>query len=211
MDNVSVILGANGAGKSTLLRAISGMIPFTGDALLGDVTLAGKSTDEIVRGGLAHVPQGRGTLRSLTVEENLRLGGYTLPGRRELRTGIERSCDLFPRLGERLHQKAGTLSGGEQQMLAIARALMSRPRFLLLDEPSLGLSPVAVEQVFRALHEIKNETGTGMLMAEQNARAGLDISDQAFVLDAGRIVFSGSPSELRGERSLAEIYLGVTA
>ncbi|WP_320670095.1 ABC transporter ATP-binding protein [Patulibacter defluvii] len=204
---VTLLLGANGAGKTTTLRAISGLLPCDGRVAVDGTDVRGWSVHRIVAQGVAHVPQDRGTLATLTVEENLRLGAYR---RRdgEVAADVERWYGFFPRLGERRRQKAGTLSGGEQQMLAIGRALMSRPKVLLLDEPSQGLAPLVVQGIFAALGELKADSETAMLMVEQNAGLGLDLADHALVMDAGSIVFSGSPSALRTDDRLARIYLG---
>ncbi len=204
---VVVILGANGAGKTTTLRAVSGMIAAKGTVTFGGASLVGKSADQVVRLGIAHVPQGRGTITDLTVEENLRLGAYT---RRdgEVRDDIDRWFEVFPRLAERREQAAGSMSGGEQQMLAIARALMSRPRLLLLDEPSLGLAPIVTRELFERLGQINRDTGTAILVVEQNANLALDIAARGYVLEAGRIVTSGSADELKGDDAVRKAYLG---
>jgi len=204
---VVVILGANGAGKTTTLRAVSGMIAAKGTVTFGGASLVGKSADQVVRLGIAHVPQGRGTITDLTVEENLRLGAYT---RRdgEVRADIDRWFEVFPRLAERRDQAAGSMSGGEQQMLAIARALMSRPKLLLLDEPSLGLAPIVTRELFERLGQINRDTGTAILVVEQNANLALDIAARGYVLEAGRIVTSGSADELKGDDAVRKAYLG---
>jgi branched-chain amino acid transport system ATP-binding protein len=207
---LTLLLGANGAGKSTTLRAISGMIRSQGRVELAGIDVSGWPVERLVRAGVAHVPQGRGTFETLTVEENLRLGAYKRTDATCVRQDIERWLSVFPRLRERARQRAGTLSGGEQQMLAVTRALMSRPRVLLLDEPSLGLAPSTAKEIFAALATIKAESQMAMLMVEQNAALGLDLADHALVLDAGRLVFDGEPSELRRDRRLAQIYLGST-
>ncbi len=204
---VVVILGANGAGKTTTLRAVSGMIAAKGTVSFGGTSLIGRSADQIVRLGVAHVPQGRGTITDLTVEENLRLGAYT---RRdgEVRDDIDRWFEVFPRLAERREQAAGSMSGGEQQMLAIARALMSRPRLLLLDEPSLGLAPIVTRELFERLGQINRDTETAILVVEQNANLALDIAARGYVLEAGRIVTSGSADDLKGDDAVRKAYLG---
>jgi branched-chain amino acid transport system ATP-binding protein len=204
---VVVILGANGAGKTTTLRAVSGMIPARGRIELDGESIARRSPDALVRRGLAHVPQGRGTFSDLTVEENLRLGAYT---RKDgaVAQDFERCYELFPRLRERSTQGAGSLSGGEQQMLAIGRGLMSRPRLLLLDEPSLGLAPVITETLFQRLHEINAETGTSLLLVEQNANLALDIANRAYLLETGAIVAAGGADELRDDETVRKAYLG---
>lgn len=205
--STGVILGANGAGKTTTLRALSGMIRTTGGRVVldgRDVTRA--PTSAIVRRGVAHVPQGRGTFTNQTVEENLLLGAYTRRG--GVRADIARAYDLFPQLGERRKQPAGRLSGGEQQMLAIARALMLRPRLMLLDEPSLGLAPLVVADLFRLLGELGRERDTTMLVVEQNANVALDIADHVYVLETGRIVVEGDPGTIRSDESVRRAYLG---
>ncbi len=203
----AVILGANGSGKTTTLRAVSGMIANKGRITFDGKDITHTSTDRIVRMGVAHVPQGRGTFDGQTVEENLRLGAYT---RRDgdTRADIDRAYQLFPRLGERRTQAAGSLSGGEQQMLAIARAIMLRPRLLLLDEPSLGLAPIIIQELFRTLVQLKEEIKVTVLLVEQNANLALDIADQAYVLEAGTIVVSGSASDIRADESVRRAYLG---
>ena len=202
-----VILGANGAGKTTTLRAVSGMIPRRGSVRFAGADITRSSADSIVRRRIAHMPQGRGTFVSETVDENLRLGAYV---RRDgdVSADIARMYELFPRLQERRRQAAGSLSGGEQQMLAIARALMLRPRLLLLDEPSLGLAPIIVRDLFRTLAELKQSTGVTMLVVEQNANLALDIADHAFVLETGRIVVDGDAESVRSNDSVRRAYLG---
>ena len=204
---IAVILGANGAGKTTSLRALSGMIRRTGSIRFGGQELARKSVDAIVRAGVAHVPQGRGTFPSLTVEENLRLGAYT---RRdgEIASDMRRSYSWFPRLEERKEQAAGSLSGGEQQMLAIARALMLRPKLLLLDEPSLGLAPIITQELFAILRQINADLGTTMLVVEQNANLALDLASYGYVLETGSIVLSGATAAVRGDEAVRRAYLG---
>ncbi|HEX2850192.1 MAG TPA: ABC transporter ATP-binding protein [Acidimicrobiales bacterium] len=203
----AVILGANGAGKTTTLRALSGMVANKGRITFAGADITNATPDAIVRRGVAHVPQGRGTFVQQTVDENLRLGAYT---RRDsgVRADTERMYALFPRLGERRGQAAGSLSGGEQQMLAIARALMLRPKLLLLDEPSLGLAPIVVQELFRTLVDLKKETGLTMLLVEQNANLALDVADQAYVLETGSIVFGGRADEVRADESVRRAYLG---
>jgi len=205
---VVVVLGANGAGKTTLLRAISGMIPVEGSVVVGGTEVAGRRPDELLRLGVAHVPQGRGTFNDLTVEENLRLGGFTRTAD-EVAQDTERWLDLFPRLRERREQLAGSMSGGEQQMLAIARALMSRPSLLLLDEPSLGLAPLVTRDVFDSIQSIVAELGTAVLVVEQNANLALGIADRGYVLETGTIVSSGTAAELSSDDSIRRAYLGV--
>ncbi len=209
---IVTVLGANGAGKSTLLRAISGLLPIHGGKIVfnnGD--LNNVKPYKIVLAGLSHVPEGRKVFATLSVEENLNLGAYT---RRKDKEGIkeskERVYNLFPILRERAHQLAGTLSGGEQQMLAIGRALMSTPHILLLDEPSLGLAPVLVKQIFQIIQEI-NAQGTSILLVEQNARKALNIADRGYVLETGNITINGSAVELRKDKRIQEAYLGGSA
>ncbi len=205
---VVVVLGANGAGKTTLLRAICGMIPVEGSVVVGGAEVAGRRPDELLRMGVAHVPQGRGTFNDLTVEDNLRLGGFTRSSD-EVAADTERWLDLFPRLRERREQLAGSMSGGEQQMLAIARALMSRPSLLLLDEPSLGLAPLVTRDVFDSIQSIVAELGTAVLVVEQNANLALGIADRGYVLETGTIVSSGTAAELSSDDSIRRAYLGV--
>jgi branched-chain amino acid transport system ATP-binding protein len=202
------LLGANGAGKTTLLRAVCGMIAPRGRVSLGGRAIAGRSVERIVGMGVAHVPEGRGTFPSLTVEENLRLGAYTRRDRAGVAADLARGLALFPRLEERRRQRAGSLSGGEQQMLAIARALMLRPRLMLLDEPSLGLAPILTREVFRTLRAIKEQEGTTMLVVEQNAGLVLDFADRGHVLETGSVAVSGTASELRGDDQVRRAYLG---
>jgi branched-chain amino acid transport system ATP-binding protein len=205
-DRVAV-LGANGAGKTTLLRSISGLVNVTGSVQIDGTEVAGRRPDQIVRLGVAHVPEGRGTFGQLTVEENLTVAAFT---RRDddVRTDIERVYSYFPVLGDRRRQRAAALSGGEQQMLATGRALMLRPRLLLLDEPSLGLAPKVTAELFAILHQIHADSGMGVLVVEQNAQLALDFVDHAYVLEAGRIAASGSADVLRGDEDLRRAYLG---
>jgi len=204
---VVVILGANGAGKTTTLRAICGMIPTQGEIRFDGEQIANKATERIVALGMAQVPQGRGTFVDLTVQENLRLGAY-IRNDRDVAGDIEAWFEVFPRLGERRHQVAGQMSGGEQQMLAIARALMSNPRLLLLDEPSLGLAPKVTQELFDRLAEINRDRGTTMLVVEQNANLALAIADRGYVLETGRIVESGTAEDLRTNEAVRKAYLG---
>jgi branched-chain amino acid transport system ATP-binding protein len=203
-----VVLGANGAGKTTTLRAISGMIPSRGEIALDGTVVSGRRPDQLVAAGLAHVPQGRGTIGDLTVEENLRIGAWSRKDK-EVDADVDRWCTVFRRLGERRDQSAGSMSGGEQQMLAIARAFMSRPRLLLLDEPSLGLAPLVTGEVFDRLREITAETGTAVLLVEQNANLALDFAARAYVLEAGTIVASGPAAQLQGDETVQKAYLGL--
>jgi len=207
-ETVSLI-GANGAGKTTTLRAIAGLIKSSA----GDISFAGKMlnkypTHERVRMGIALVPEGRGVFPRLTVEENLLMGGYLITNAAKLRTGLNHSYDLFPRLAERAMQKAGTLSGGEQQMLAIARALMSRPRLLLLDEPSMGLAPILVQRIFLTLKQIAQE-GVTLLLVEQNARLALETSQRGYVLDGGEISLTDNAAALLINERVKAAYLGI--
>ena len=204
---ITALLGANGAGKTTTLRAICGMVRTQGEIRLGAERIDGRRTEDIARRGVAHVPDGRGTFRELTVEENLRLGAYTRPAR-EATDGFARVFGYFPKLEQRLRQQAGTLSGGEQQMLAIARALLLRPRLLLLDEPSFGLAPLIVREIFAIMRQVRDAEGVGILVVEQNATLALDIADQAYLLETGRVVMAGSAAELRADEAVRKSYLG---
>jgi branched-chain amino acid transport system ATP-binding protein len=205
---VTTLLGANGAGKTTTLRAICGLIRTRGEIRLGSQRIDHLATEEIVRRGVGHVPDGRGTFLELTVEENLRLGAYTRKDRNRVAADIERIFGYFPVLKQRLPQQAGTLSGGEQQMLAIARALLVRPRLLLLDEPSFGLAPLIVRGIFEILRRINGEEGVSILVVEQNASLALDIADHAYLLETGRIVIAGTAAVLRQDESVRRSYLG---
>ena len=204
---VTALLGANGAGKTTTLRAICGMVRTQGDIMLGGKSIGNMATEDIVRLGVAHVPDGRGTFMELTVEENMRLGAYTRPAR-QATADFEKMFGYFPRLKERFHQQAGTLSGGEQQMLAIARALLLRPRLLLLDEPSFGLAPLIVREIFGIMRRIRNEEGVGILLVEQNASIALEFAHDAYLLETGTIVVSGLASEISKDESIRRSYLG---
>jgi branched-chain amino acid transport system ATP-binding protein len=205
---VSALLGANGAGKTTTLRAVSGMVRTGGALRLAGKPINGLATEEIARRGVAHVPDGRGTFMELTVEENMRLGAYTRRDRGEVEADFERMFGYFPRLRERFRQQAGTLSGGEQQMLAITRALLLRPRLLLLDEPSFGLAPLVVQEIFAILRRIREEQSVGILLVEQNASLALDFADRAYLLETGRIVVSGPAAEIGRDESVRRSYLG---
>jgi branched-chain amino acid transport system ATP-binding protein len=202
------ILGPNGAGKTTLLRALTGMVHTSGRISFDGRSLAGLSTSTIARLGVAHVPEGRGTFPALTVEENLRLGAYTRHDAAEVRADIDRCYRVFPQLAERRGQAAGNLSGGEQQMLAIARALLLRPRLLLLDEPSLGLAPMVTRELFAVLGLVKREHRTTMLLVEQNANLALELADHAYVLEAGRTVLAGPAGQVRSDEDVRRAYLG---
>jgi len=203
-----VVLGANGSGKTTTLRAVSGMLESRGEIVFDGQSLRGLRPDQVVQAGIAHVPQGRGTINDLTVVENLRIGAWTRRDS-EVAADIDLWCDAFPRLGERRDQLAGSMSGGEQQMLAIARAFMSRPRLLLLDEPSLGLAPLVTAEVFDRLRDITDRTGTAVLLVEQNANLALDFAGRAYVLEAGEIVASGPAAQLQHDETVQKAYLGI--
>ncbi len=205
---VVVMLGANGAGKTTTIRAICQMVDTKGSAMLEGVELVGKRPEQMAGLGVAHVPQGRGTFPELTVDENLEVGAYVRKDRSAIRGDIDRWYELFPRLAERRSQLAGSLSGGEQQMLAVARALMSRPRLLLLDEPSLGLAPIIIRDLFAKFDELNELEGVTMFVVEQNANVALDIADRAYVLEAGRIVLTGQAVDLRADDAVRRAYLG---
>ncbi|GAA4210855.1 ABC transporter ATP-binding protein [Streptosporangium oxazolinicum] len=205
---ICAVLGPNGAGKTTMLRALSGMVRGRGTARLGDIDLLGRSPDALARLGVAHVPEGRGTFTQLTVAENLRLGAYSRRDRDGIATDLERVHHYFPVLKERLRQPAGSLSGGEQQMLAIGRALMLRPRLLLLDEPSLGLSPKLTRELFGIITSINERERTSVVVVEQNAHLALDVAQRAYVLETGRIVLSGPAEQIRADAQVAGAYLG---
>jgi branched-chain amino acid transport system ATP-binding protein len=208
---IVTLIGANGAGKTTTLRAISGLIRPTHGAIrfAGDDLLK-LTPDAIVRRGVGHSPEGRRVFARMTVRENLDLGAYARDARAEIEIDFERVLEIFPRLRERLQQKAGTLSGGEQQMLAIARALMSRPRLLMLDEPSLGLSPILVQTIFGVIREI-NASGTTILLIEQNARQALSVANRGYVLEVGKIVYSDTSANLMASEAVRAAYLGGAA
>jgi branched-chain amino acid transport system ATP-binding protein len=206
---VVVILGANGAGKTTTLRALSGMIAVRGDIEFDGAPIAGRRPEVIAKHGIAHVPQGRGTLSDLTVHENLMLGAYTRKDRPGIQADVERWYDVFPRLGQRRDQAAGSMSGGEQQMLAIARALMARPRLVLLDEPSLGLAPLVTQELFRVLAELSRDSDISMLVVEQNAGLALEIASRGYVLETGQIVTEGTAEELATDDDVRKAYLGI--
>jgi branched-chain amino acid transport system ATP-binding protein len=203
---ICAILGPNGAGKTTLLRALSGMVKGRGSVRLDGAELLGRSPDTLARQGVAHVPEGRGTFVPLTVEENLRLGAFVR--RSGVESDLERIYTYFPALKPRLKQAAGSLSGGEQQMLALGRALMLRPRLLLLDEPSLGLAPLVTRELFRIVQAINEEERTTVVVVEQNAHLALGIAQQAHVLETGRIVLSGTAAEIKANEQVAQSYLG---
>jgi len=205
---VRTLLGANGAGKTTILRAICGMVRVTGEIRFDGKAIAGWATEDVVRLGVAHVPEGRGTFLRLSVEENLQLGAMTRKGHREVASDIEEVYVNFPRLKERRGQQAGTLSGGEQQMLAVGRALMLRPRLLLLDEPSFGLAPLIVEELFAILRRINAETGVAMLIVEQNAALALELAEHAYLLETGRVVMDAPSAVVGADESIRRSYLG---
>jgi len=205
---ITTILGANGAGKTTTLRAVCGMVKTSGQVRFDGQRIDGRATEDIVRLGIAHTPEGRGTFAALSVEENLRLGAYARRHRSALAEDYERMYQYFPVLAQRRRQQAGTLSGGEQQMLAVARALMSRPRLLLLDEPSLGLAPLVVREIFRIVRAINQEQGVSVLLVEQNASIALDLADHAYLLETGRVVMSGRADELKKDDAVRRSYLG---
>ena len=204
---VTALLGANGAGKTTTLRAICGMLARHGDIRFDGARIDAAATEDIARRGIAHVPDGRGTFLDLTVGENLRLGAYVRRDR-AIAADIDRTLDLFPVLRGRLRQQAGTLSGGEQQMLAIARALLSRPKLLLLDEPSFGLAPLIVQRIFAVLARIRAESGIGILLVEQNASLALDFADHACILESGRIALAGAAASIGADEQVRRVYLG---
>jgi branched-chain amino acid transport system ATP-binding protein len=205
---VTTLLGANGAGKTTTLRAISGMVRTTGDLRFRGQSLAGRAIEDIVRLGIAHVPQGRGTFVRQTVEENLEIGAMSRRDRAGIAADIERAYGYFPRLKERRKQQAGTLSGGEQQMLAVARALMLRPKLMLLDEPSFGLAPLIVQELFGILRILNRDEKVSLLVVEQNASLALDLADHAFLIETGRLVMMGTANDLRSDENVRRAYLG---
>jgi branched-chain amino acid transport system ATP-binding protein len=205
---ITTLLGANGAGKTTTLRSLSGMCRTDGDIRFDGKAIAGRATEDIVRLGIAHVPQGRGTFSRQTVEENLEIGAMTRRGNAAIAADIERVYGYFPRLKERRRQQAGTLSGGEQQMLAVGRALMLRPRLMLLDEPSFGLAPLIVEELFGILRTLNQNEKVSMLLVEQNAALALDLADHAYLMETGRLVMSGPARDLRNDENIRKAYLG---
>lgn len=202
------ILGANGAGKTTTLRAISGVVRTSGRIMFDGKDISGLRPDQVAARGIAHVPEGRGTLPNLTVRENLMVGAYLRKDRRALAADVDYLIDLFPNLGERIGSNASALSGGEQQMLAVGRAFMARPRLLLLDEPSLGLAPSTAKNVYDAIRRLRVESGIAMLVVEQNATLAFSIVDTATVLETGRSVLTGSSAELKGRDEIRRAYLG---
>jgi branched-chain amino acid transport system ATP-binding protein len=204
---VVALLGANGAGKTTTLRAVSGTVRKSGHVLYAGRDVSRRTPERLARLGVAHVPEGRGILAELTVWENLRLGAYVRRDR-SVKDDLERVSELFPWLRERRGQQAGTLSGGEQQMLALARALVARPRLLMLDEPSLGLAPLVVQELFRVVRTLNEEEGLTVLVVEQNASIALEVSQRAYVLEVGRVAVEGSSDELRRHEGVRRSYLG---
>jgi branched-chain amino acid transport system ATP-binding protein len=206
--SVTALLGANGAGKTTTLRALCGMVKTAGEVSFEGRRIEARATEDVVRLGIAHVPDGRGTFAHLTTEENLRLGAYTRRDKGRVQEDIERMYGYFPRLHERRRQQAGTLSGGEQQMLAVSRALMLRPKLLLLDEPSFGLAPLVVQELFAILRGINAAERVSMLVVEQNAALALEVADHAYVLETGRMVLSGTAQQIKSDDAVRRSYLG---
>jgi branched-chain amino acid transport system ATP-binding protein len=205
---ITTLLGANGAGKTSTLRALSRMLNTVGDIRFEGEEISRKATEDVARLGIAHVPEGRGTFVRLTVEENLQLGAITRADKRAIADDVERIFNYFPKLRERYHQQAGTLSGGEQQMLAIGRALMLRPKLMLLDEPSFGLAPLIVQELFGILRTLNRHEKVSMFLVEQNASLALDLADHAYLLETGRVVMSGPASDIREDEGIRRSYLG---
>ena len=205
---ITALLGANGAGKTTTLRALCGMVRTEGEIRFGGARIDGRATEDIVRLGIAHVPDGRGTFVNLTTEENLRLGAYVRKEKDTVEADLERMYGYFPRLKERRAQQAGTLSGGEQQMLAVSRALMLRPKLMLLDEPSFGLAPLIVKELFGILRAVNEKEHVSMLVVEQNAAMALDLADHAYLIETGRIVLSGTSDAIKSDDAVRRSYLG---
>ncbi|MGZ8260381.1 MAG: ABC transporter ATP-binding protein [Caldimonas sp.] len=206
--SITTLLGANGAGKTTTLRALCAMVRPQGEVTFDGQRIEAKATEDIVRLGIAHVPEGRGTFVHLTTEENLRLGAYVRKDKAAVEADFARVYGYFPRLAERRHQQAGTLSGGEQQMLAVSRALMLRPRLLLLDEPSFGLAPLIVGELFEILRAINQRERVSILLVEQNAAMALELADHAYLIETGRMVLSGSADEVKNNEAVRASYLG---
>jgi len=206
--SITALLGANGAGKTTTLRALCAMVKTEGEVRFAGQPIARRSTEDIARLGIAHVPDGRGTFLNLTTEENLRLGAYARRDRRAVEADLERMFGYFPRLRERRRQQAGTLSGGEQQMLAVSRALMLAPKLMLLDEPSFGLAPLIVRELFNILRRINQAEGVSMLLVEQNAAMALELADHAYLIETGRMVLTGSAAALKQDDAVRKSYLG---
>ena len=205
---ITTLLGANGAGKTTTLRSLSGMCRTTGEVRFEGKAINGRATEDIVRLGIAHVPQGRGTFSRQSVEENLEIGAMTRRDRKAIAADVDRVYAYFPRLKERHRQQAGTLSGGEQQMLAVGRAMMLRPRLMLLDEPSFGLAPLIVEELFGILRSLNETEKVSMLLVEQNAALALDLADHAYLIETGRLVTEGPARQLRDDENIRRAYLG---
>jgi branched-chain amino acid transport system ATP-binding protein len=205
---ITTLLGANGAGKTTTLRSLCGMVRTEGSVRLDGEPITGRPTEAIVRLGVGHVPEGRGTFTNLSVDENLRVASYTRRDKAAIQRDLEMVFEYFPILKARIGQQAGTLSGGEQQMLAISRALMLGPRLMLLDEPSFGLAPLIVQEIFRIMRRINTEAKVSMLLVEQNAALALDLADHAYVLETGRVVMSGPARTIRDDESIRRSYLG---
>jgi branched-chain amino acid transport system ATP-binding protein len=206
--SITALLGANGAGKTTTLRALCAMVKVGGEIRFDGERIERLATEDIVRRGVAHVPDGRGTFLHLSTEENLRLGAYTRRDRNAVDADLERVFGYFPRLRERRSQQAGTLSGGEQQMLAVSRALMLAPKLMLLDEPSFGLAPMLVRELFSILRDIRSREGVSMLLVEQNAAMALDLADHAYLMETGRVVLKGTSQELKTNDAVRRAYLG---
>ena len=206
--SITALLGANGAGKTTTLRALCAMVKVGGEIRFDGERIERLATEDIVRRGVAHVPDGRGTFLHLSTEENLRLGAYTRRDRKAVDADLERVFGYFPRLRERRGQQAGTLSGGEQQMLAVSRALMLAPKLMLLDEPSFGLAPLLVRELFSILRDIRAREGVSMLLVEQNAAMALDLADHAYLMETGRVVLKGTSQELKTNDAVRRAYLG---
>jgi branched-chain amino acid transport system ATP-binding protein len=206
--SITTLLGANGAGKTTTLRALCGMVRTQGEIRFGGQRIDGRATEDIVRLGIAHVPDGRGTFANLTTEENLRVGAYSRKDKNAVHDDLERMYGYFPRLKERRAQQAGTLSGGEQQMLAVSRALMLRPKLMLLDEPSFGLAPLIVKELFGILRAVNEKERVSMLLVEQNASMALDLASQAYLIETGRIVLTGAAADIKRDDSVRRAYLG---
>jgi branched-chain amino acid transport system ATP-binding protein len=205
---ITTLLGANGAGKTTTLRSVCGMVRTQGAIRLDGRPISGKATEEIVRLGVGHVPEGRGTFTGLSVDENLRVAAYTRTDKAAAQRDLDMVFEYFPILKARIGQQAGTLSGGEQQMLAISRALMLGPRLMLLDEPSFGLAPLIVQEIFRIMRRINAEAKVSMLLVEQNAALALELADHAYVLETGRVVMSGKAAEIKNDEAIRKSYLG---
>jgi len=205
---ITTLLGANGAGKTTTLRALCGMVRTQGEIRFAGQRIDGRATEDIVRLGIAHVPDGRGTFANLTTEENLRLGAYTRKDKDAVEADLARMYGYFPRLKERRMQQAGTLSGGEQQMLAVSRALMLRPKLMLLDEPSFGLAPLIVKELFGILRSVNEKERVSMLVVEQNAAMALELADHAYLIETGRIMLSGTSEDIRKDDAVRRSYLG---